>query len=349
MGSSLLKSVSKKSKELKKINTETPIEELTAEENSRVKTIANDLLEDDPWNEEIYGESEIEKLAKSIEKYGFTGVIMAYPIEDGKYRIESGHRRRAGGVAAGMQEFPVYVTETPKTEYERRIRLALGNAHSREMTPTKIARLAESLEKAHREEVAAEMQSGELPSDLTKGKVTEEVNARVSLDLELSTKIVYKYKQLLKLIPELQDLADAPNVPWSAVGPAASLAPERQKEFASSIKRMLALNGTVTRKEIEEQLYTFQHMLTGMSQYEYDPNDERYLPDREKSQDADRSKKGRRKNGGKLLAKGYNTLIEALTGDDVIFKATEREIVLAELEELKKIIDDKIEEFREME
>jgi hypothetical protein len=64
MGSSLLKSVSKKSKELKKINTETPIEELTAEENSRVKTIANDLLEDDPWNEEIYGESEIEKLAK---------------------------------------------------------------------------------------------------------------------------------------------------------------------------------------------------------------------------------------------------------------------------------------------
>nr|WP_027871628.1 ParB N-terminal domain-containing protein [[Eubacterium] cellulosolvens] len=348
MGSSLLKSVSQKSKELKKINTEVPVSELSAEDNARVKTIASELLEDDPWNEEIYGEIEIEKLAKSIEKYGFTGVIMAYPIEDGKYRIESGHRRRAGGVAAGMKEFPVYVTETPKTEYERRIRLALGNAHSREMTPTRIARLAESLEKAHREEVTAEMQSGELPSDLTKGRVTEEVNARVSLDLELSTKIVYKYKQLLKLVPELQDLADAPNVPWSAIGPAASLAEERQRQFALSVKRMIALNGSVTRKEIEEQLYTFQHMLTGMSQYDYDPNDERYLPDSEKNRESDRANKARRKNGAKLFEKGYENLMEALTGDDIMFKSRDRETILRKLEELREVIEGKIGEFENL-
>jgi hypothetical protein len=247
-----------------------------------------------------------------------------------------------------MKEFPVYVTQTPATDYERRIRLALGNAHSREMTPTRIARLAESLEAAHREEVEAEMKTGVLPQDLSKGKITEEVNARVSADLELSTKIVYKYKQLLKLIPKLQDLADAPNVSWSAIGPAASLPVERQKQFASSISRLIALNGSATRKEIEEQLFIFRHMLTGMQQYDYDPNDERYLPESEKNREAGKKRRKRRKSGAKMFRKGAAVVREALCGENVMFKDSDSEQMLLELEDLKIVIEKKIAELRKM-
>ena len=49
-----------------------------------------------------YGEYEVEELSEIMKNRGFQGVILAYPVGDGKYMIEAGHRRRYAAKKAGF-------------------------------------------------------------------------------------------------------------------------------------------------------------------------------------------------------------------------------------------------------
>ena len=61
-----------------------------------------------------------------MKEYGFQGVILAYPIEGGKYRIESGHRRRLAARKAGIENNTCFGNRTSQKQSmkERDVSLA---------------------------------------------------------------------------------------------------------------------------------------------------------------------------------------------------------------------------------
>ena len=97
-----------------------------SETSSTVDILISNLIEDEE-NEKLCGEitqESIDSLALDIKHDGFKGSILAYTIEDGLYRIESGHKRVRAAKKAGLTKLPVIITKTPKTDSERRIALS---------------------------------------------------------------------------------------------------------------------------------------------------------------------------------------------------------------------------------
>ena len=123
----LLNTANQSEKFQKEITDETNVAELPEDIKEKILYLEDDMLEDDPFNQEIYGgELEVNLLAKSMKTYGFLGIIIAYP-HGSKYRIESGHRRRNAARIAKIFKYPVLITEPPKTEWERKMRLVTTN------------------------------------------------------------------------------------------------------------------------------------------------------------------------------------------------------------------------------
>lgn len=237
-----------KAGKFKAVAEETNVSDLGDQEKSRIIMMTDDMLVDDPNNEEVYGEirnDDIKDLTASMKRYGFLGIISAYPIESGKYMIESGHRRRMAAKLAGIKEYPVYVTDAPESGWEKDLRLYMANLHSRKETPMITARVCQKLFEAHQKELNAKRENLEL----RKGDSLKAVDY-VSQDLELSPAVVNKYKALLKLIPKLQELADSETVSWSALSAASTLTEEQQYSLAYYIENDLKNGQEVKRDTI---------------------------------------------------------------------------------------------------
>lgn len=218
--------------ELKKVDIET----LPPEVKQQIVYINDEDLLDDEINAQYYGyDLKVQALSKAMKASGFHGVILAYPLDGknkGKYRIEGGHRRRLAGRMAGITKFPVYVTDPPIAEWERKIRLMGDNLHIRdELPPLRKAFIAQELYGARKAEVAYKKENGLLkPGDITS------VNDIVANDLEMSKKTVEKYKRLLKLVPKLQSMADSGEYSWTAISEASTLTTAEQLYVAEQIE-----------------------------------------------------------------------------------------------------------------
>ena len=209
----------------------TNVNELPDDLKESIIHVTDDQLVDDPSNISLYGEYEVEELSEIMKNRGFQGVILAYPVGDGKYMIEAGHRRRYAAKKAGFSTYPVLVTQTPETEFERVLRLTGANLHNRpELKPMQMANLAQTLYQAHKEELSYKREKGLLRED----EITS-LNELVALDLEMTVKNVEKYRRLLNLIPELQEIVDKPEYPWSYIAEASNLPVEKQKMLEKAI------------------------------------------------------------------------------------------------------------------
>ena len=71
------KAASKSEDFQKEITDETNVNELPDEVKEKIRYLEDNMLEDDPYNLEIYGESEVEMLSRSMKDYGFQGIILA--------------------------------------------------------------------------------------------------------------------------------------------------------------------------------------------------------------------------------------------------------------------------------
>ena len=226
----LLNTANQSEKFQKEITDETNVAELPEDVKEKILYLDDDMLEDDPFNQEIYGgELEVNLLAESMKTYGFLGIIIAYP-HGSKYRIESGHRRRNAARIAAISKYPVLITEPPKTEWERKMRLFLGNLHGRKEKPMILARTAQGLYETHKMEIKHKREN----NLLEEGEITA-LNELVAIDMEIDIKSVEKYKMLLKLIPELQEMSDSGDYSWSALTSAATCdGREQEKRDAMS-------------------------------------------------------------------------------------------------------------------
>lgn len=309
----------------KQVTQETNIQDLSEEQRSRLIYLTDDKLLDDPDNMEIYGWSDVESLADDMRKYGFQGVILAYKFGD-KYRIESGHRRREAGRKAGIKEYPVFQTDPPKTKWERILRLNRANAHGRKYEPMVVARMAQSLFEAHTEEIKYK-KANDL---IQEGDITS-INELVALDLEIDSKTVSKYRALLNLIPELQELASE-KVAWSALSSAGTLDKDYQKELLEVIIEKYKKDKKYPdRKWIQKKIEILKLQqasgLDGLQQLKCEIS-------------TDKSRV-RRKNGTKTVINTSKKLREVLD-NDAIYKKEEIPYVIETLRNLRQSIEKKL-------
>lgn len=322
--------------ELKQISEEMNVQDMDQSLASKLKYLPDDMLLDDPLNTEVYGELEVNELAEDMKEYGFQGVILAYPYQ-GKYRIESGHRRRNAGRKAGISEYPVFVTDPPVAEWERALRLGRANLHSRNRTPMIIAKETQFLYDAHEEEQKAKKEAG--------SEYEKSIIQLVAQDLEISTSQVSKYKSLLNLIPELQKLADN-GISWSTLSSASTMTKYAQEMLYRRINGRLKLYNKdgVTRSWLEKEISELKYVREERS-YQFDRDDIALYPEKEKKRKEELKKKPqrvRRRNGTKAVLKNAKELCEVLEGD-AIYKPSEISLVIKKLEELQRSIQNKLE------
>lgn len=235
------------------VTEETKVSELGPEAASKITKLPDFMLLDDPSNRALYGDDPDDDLVESMKRYGFQGLIIAYPDPDGtgKYVIESGHRRRAAAKKAGLAEYDVYVTQPPASDWERTIRLVTHNLHGRKEKPSVCARVAAALFDAHSKELAEKRAAGTAAPD-----EPDNVNELVALDMGTSRATVERYRAFGKLADQLRALGDSGECSWSELAGAATLDVGRQRALAEAIRERAGEKGSenVTRAWLREKI-----------------------------------------------------------------------------------------------
>lgn len=308
----------------------TNVQDLPDELKENIIYLEDDELLDDPINEEVYGELNVEEVANLsavMKERGFQGVLLAYPVENGKYMIESGHRRRLSGRLAGIKKYPVLPTVPPKHRFERVLRLTMANLHNRpELKPLRMANLAQNLYNAHEEEIKYKKEH----NLLKEGEITS-LNELVALDLEMTNKNVEKYRRLLKLNDKLQEIIELGKCPWSYLCEASNLSVEKQEELAEFINEKIKKDNSTGSFEWVKIAINKLKKNEQIEKIELAKNEE------------NKTGRVRRKNGTKIVFKSAKELHEVLD-KDALFKENDIPDVLKTLENLKESIEKKIEE-----
>ena len=289
--------------------------------------ISIDCLRLDPDNSIIFGEitkDSVDALSDDVKEDGFKGTILAYPIEkkDGVqyYQIESGHKRYLAAKQAGLNTVPVTVTEPPKSDAERRLRLISMNLHNREnpkpsVQANKAKYLFDSIKELREEDGLA--------TDSTT------LTLLIAKKMEKSVKSIEKYRQFLKLSPKLQALADE-GASWSALVNCSTLSPERQEMIAFKIKNEAEIIGI---ENISKQWIT--NLIAKARNEELGEID--IMPPKVST---------RRRDGAKIIAKCAKDF-EDILNNNVVIKNSNKEKAIEDLKSIREIIDKKLTELEE--
>lgn len=315
-------------------------------ENYRKQIIKLISVKPDPLNVEAYGEisfndPDIINLSEEMKTRGFFGTIVVYPLNDGTYRIESGHRRYYAAVLAGFNELPFSVSDPPVTDLDRRQRLDRWNDHIRTNNPLLFARRAQFKFKTY-EAINKENKAKGLP--------TYPILDRVAKELDVSVSNVTKYKMLLNLIPELQNLISSGNYNWAAMATASQLTPPQQRLLYDKIIResKLFTESHITGAWINREVDQIKRIILSddvKHEYEYDRNDLSFLSDElkerllsnEANQETGKERRFRRKDGYKRILQSKRYL-DSLLENDILVKDNEKELLKKNLIEMQKTI-----------
>ena len=230
-----------------KSNTSTKLKQIqqkSTENSNRIVAIDIPLEEIDknPDNDKIFNMDEIELLAKSIGEEGFSGAIEVYKKPDGRYEISAGHRRYEAMKMLKKPTIPCIVKEIPN-DFVKGKKLLLSNVLNRKLTPLDMAKAIDYYDKL-----------------LTQAGEKKNFIRQAMEFFGMSYPQVYRFQCLLKLIPELQNLANDPNFPFSAFRGAAMLTEDGQKELYNQLKYFIS--NPEDRREGEDELDDKEMKLT---------------------------------------------------------------------------------------
>ena len=187
--------------------------------NNKKRDIPLSDIHMNPDNEAVFGLDDIDYLAENIKEDGFAGAIEVYALSDGTYEISSGHRRYLAAKEIGMEKIPCIVSEDVD-DVTKSKRLVKSNILNRKMTPLKWAK-------------TLNYYKTKVLNDYP-GKKNDEL-ARV---FKMSEATVKRLQYLLKLVPELQELADYEGVSYTNLIAVANLAPDEQRKVYSELKNI---------------------------------------------------------------------------------------------------------------
>lgn len=228
LGNTMMKKVSKNSSK----NANVP----------KIENIDIDLLDENPDNEHIFNMDDIDRLMKSITDNGFTGAVEVFKKPDGRYEISSGHRRVRAMKELGRTTVPCLVNSMPD-DIVRAKKLLDSNITNREMKPMDYARSIEYY----------------IDCVLKPSGFTGQVDRQCAEYFGISASSVYKYRSLLKMIPELQEIADNDEVSYSAFNSVHRLSEEKQMELYKDLKQKIDDDSIseISRKYIEDKVRDF--------------------------------------------------------------------------------------------
>lgn len=194
------------------------------------------LIDENPNNSDIFNmdEEDLKRLANTIEKEGFYGVVEVYKKPDGRYELSSGHRRTRAAKSIGWKTVPAIVLDMPEDETVVRKKLIFSNINSRNMTPMDWARAIDF----HKNTI--QMEYG---IDGVNKKRDKSINIMqmISDDFGMSENTLHCYMRLNNLIPTLQEYVADGFVPFRAMSELARENKDVQEELAIQIERMLRL------------------------------------------------------------------------------------------------------------
>ena len=196
----------------------------------QVKMVSNENLLDYPKNHEDC--NDVADLENSMRELGFTDPIevTAFGMEEGKYTIVSGHRRRVAGVNVGYSTFPCII-KTFDDENAMRNYVLLSNS---QRDTAKDPLLFCKRYKMHEEYLK---ESG------FKGSVREEIAKR----LGISSQQADRYNQFNKIILPVWDMVRDEVVGMSSVLPMATHSIEEQEDILKMLNECLSGGGRLTR------------------------------------------------------------------------------------------------------
>ncbi len=213
-----------------------------------VKNLPLDQIDENPKNAQIYNMKGIDNLAQGIEEDGYLQTIGVFVKKDGRYEIFTGHRRframkklQAEG-KLDTPTIPSVVFPEPKTEEEKTKKLISTNIRNRPEEPMDMARSI-----------------GEMEKILSKEKTEAgRIQYAVAEYFNITSSKAYRYKCLLKLIPELQNLAN--NRLYSSFERAAQLTKEEQEELYKRLHdyledEMVRYQNGKEKEDVEEVSY----------------------------------------------------------------------------------------------
>lgn len=292
-----------------------------------VADIPVDKILCDDENGEMSGEfnqDDIDSLAADIKENGFKGAILAYPVNNNTaYRLESGHKRYLAGKQAGLKTLPVNITEPPKSEAERRVRLVNMNLHARgTLKPSDQARIIVNYFTNYKK--LCDENGREISS--------EELTSIIAQKFRLSESSIFRYRQFATLNPSLKKLADN-GISWSALTTCASFPPEKQELIALSIKAEMERVGAenVSRPWI-------LRVIQDMRQQVIEENGIEKIS-------APRTGIKRR-DGAKLIAKCAHDMKDII-GANIFIKDDNKKETIENLKNMREVIDKKLAELEE--
>lgn len=197
----------------------------------QVKMISNEKLVNYQRNNEDV--SNTEDLELSMKQNGFTDPIevTTFGMEEGKYLIVSGHRRRVAGNKVKITTFPCII-KTFKSEADVYNYVLLANS---QRDSSKDPLLYCKRYKMHEEYLK---ESG------FKGSVREEIAKR----LGISTQQADRYNQFNKVILPVWDMVREDKVGMSSVLPMAQYTTEQQEEIVAIFEDCLVNGENLTRE-----------------------------------------------------------------------------------------------------
>lgn len=178
-----------------------------------IRIIDNENLVDNPYNKEDI--SFTDDLVESIKTIGFIDSIDVtdFNMEDGKYMILSGHRRRAAGVKAGVASFPCVIRHFDSEDYMKDFLLLANNYRNTDQDPLLMCKRFQSW----------------------KARLTEQgvknYTSEAAKKLGLSDSQASRYDAFGRIIPEVQDLVARNICGMSAVVKMAQLSEQEQGEI----------------------------------------------------------------------------------------------------------------------
>lgn len=191
------------------------------EENLAVTDIRNiDIKLLVPAKENFYKLDKMDELTDDIKEHGLYHNLLVKEIEEGKYKIISGHRRYKSLLELNFTEVPCKIVDKNINDLDVEIMMIKANSTGRELNDDTKRIQINRLEELYK----AKKRSGE---DV-RGKLRD----KIGNDLGLSGSQVQKYMQLnKKLIPKLQKLLDNKEITFTNAFDYTKFDEEQQKNI----------------------------------------------------------------------------------------------------------------------
>lgn len=216
------------------------------EMDGKKRSIPLDMIDLNKDNEHIFGYTDIDFLAMTIEENGFNGAIEVWAKKDGRYEISSGHRRYLAMKKLGKKEIPCIVYENVPDDIKAK-KLILSNIHNRDLTPLRKAR-------------AIQYYSDHVLKDSKKYGSGFNKRDELKKEFNISDGQLQNYLSLLKLIPEFQEYTDRNGFPYTNFLKICKLDESMQKELYHTLISVAedgdisTLSGVIINQYVQKML-----------------------------------------------------------------------------------------------